>query len=180
LAISCAATQQPQRPKKPGVASPNVRIAIEKLVPDAVFEIPGAPDWIAIDEQVWVSNAPKNSVARLDPKTNQVQAMIAVGKEPGSGLAAGFGSLWVPNCGDSTLSRVDLSSGQVTATIPMTIADSEGGIAVGAGVLDHDRRPQHAARIDPSNKIVAEIRHQDRSTSLARRTCSSRAPRKVS
>ncbi|HTF89732.1 MAG TPA: hypothetical protein VK843_15060 [Planctomycetota bacterium] len=158
--LSCVSAQAPERPKKPGVTTPHVRIAIEKLVPDAVFEIPGNPDWIAIDEDVWVSNAPKDSVARLDPKTNLVQAMIAVGKEPGCGLAAGFGSLWVPNCGDSTMSRVDLKSGQVTATFPMKFADSEGGIATGAGSvwLVTDERST-LVRLDPSNnKVVAEIR----------------------
>ncbi len=157
---SCVSAQAPARPKKPGVASPNVRIPIEKLVPDAVFEVPGAPDWICVDEDVWISNAPKNSVARLDTKANMVAATIAVGKEPGNGLVAGFGSLWVPNCGDSTLSRVDLKSGEVTATIPMTFADSEGGIATGAGSvwLMTDVRST-LARIDPANnKIVAEIR----------------------
>src|SRR6202008_4160406 len=130
LALACAASpQQPERPKKPGVSAPEVGVPIEKLVPDAVFEIGGNPDWLAIDEHAWVSNAPKDTVARMDPKTNQVAAVIPVGKEPGNGLAASFGSLWVPNCGDSTMSRIDLASGKVTATFPMTFADSEGGVA---------------------------------------------------
>ncbi len=160
FSLSCAAVQDAQPPKKPGVSSPDVRIPIEKLKPDAVFEVGGNPDWLAVDEHVWVSNAPRNSVMRLDPKANTVAATIAVGKEPGSGLAAGFGSLWVPNCGDSTLSRIDLKTGLVSATFPMTFADSEGGIATGAGsvwVLTDTRST--LARIDPaSNKIVAEIR----------------------
>jgi len=160
LSLSCAAVQEAQPPKRPGVSSPDVRIPIEKLKPDAVFEVGGAPDWLAVDEQVWVSNAPKNNVGRLDPKTNTVAALIDVGKEPGSGLAAGFGSLWVPNCGDSTLSRIDLATGKVSATFPMTFADSEGGIATGAGsvwVLTDTRST--LARIDPSNnKIVAQVR----------------------
>lgn len=160
LGLSCIAAQSPARPKKPGVTTPNVRIPIEKLVPDAVFEVGGNPDWLAVDEHVWVSNAPLDTVGRLDPKTNTVAAKIAVGKEPGCGLAAGFGSLWVPNCGDGTLSRIDLKSGEVTATFPMKTADSEGGIATGAGSvwLITDERST-LARIDPSNnKVVAEIR----------------------
>lgn len=160
MSLACVSAQEPARPKKPGVTSANVRIPIEKLTPDAVFEIGGTPDWLAIDEHAWVSNSPRNSVSRMDPKTNTVVATIAVGKEPGSGLAAGFGSLWVPNCGDSTLSRIDLVSGVVTATIPMTIANSEGGIATGAGsvwVLTDLRST--LARLDPAtNKVVAEIR----------------------
>src|SRR5205085_1031440 len=96
------------RPPKPGVAA-HVKIPIERLKPDAIFEYPGSPDWIAVDESVWVSNKPKGSIARLDTKTNTVAAIIPVGKDPCSGLAVGFGSLWVPNCGDSTIARVDLT-----------------------------------------------------------------------
>src|SRR5688500_12952069 len=100
LLLGSWALQAPQRPPKPGVKTPGVRIPIERLKPDAVFPVPGTPDWLAIDEAVWVSNKPKDSVSRLDPKTNTVTATIAVGKAPCSGVAAGFGSLWVPNCGD--------------------------------------------------------------------------------
>ncbi len=158
--LSCIAAQSPARPKKPGVTTPTVRIPIEKLVPDAVFEVGGNPDWLAIDEHAWVSNAPNGTVSRFDPKANVVAATIAVGKEPGCGLAAGFGSLWVPNCGDGTVSRIDLKSGAVTATFAMKTADSEGGIATGAGSvwLITDERST-LARIDPANnKVVAEIR----------------------
>ena len=52
--------------KRPGVKDESLRIPIAKLQPDHVFEIPGVPDWLAIDEHVWVSNSPKNMVARLD------------------------------------------------------------------------------------------------------------------
>ncbi len=151
--------QNPGRPKKTGVSTPGVKIPITKLTPDAVFDVPGVPDWLAIDEQVWVSNAPKNSVSRLDPKTNKVLATISVGKEPGSGLATGFGSLWVPNCGDGTISRVDLEKGEVTATFRCPVADSEGGLATGAGsVWAVKDSGDKLVRIDPAkNEIAAEI-----------------------
>ena len=48
----------PQKPKRPGVSTPGVKIPITKLKPDAVFSLPGVPDWLAIDEHVWVSNSP--------------------------------------------------------------------------------------------------------------------------
>ena len=152
-------TPKPTRTPRPGVKTPDVRIAMTALKPEAVFEVPGAPDWIAIDESVWVSNLPKNTVARLDPKTNKVLAMISVGSKPCSGLATGFGSLWVPLCGDQALARVDLKEGKVTATIPIGIGDSEGGLASGAGSiwLITDKKGT-LARIDPAtNKVVAEI-----------------------
>jgi YVTN family beta-propeller protein len=147
-----------QRPKRPGVSTPGVRIPIAKLKPEAIYEFPGAPDWMAVDKDVWVSNSPKNAVARLDPKS-ATAVTFNVGKHPCSGLAAGFGSLWVPNCGDATITRLSLKDGTTEATFPMTIADSEGGVAVGAGsfwMLTDTKGT--LARIDPAtNKTVAEI-----------------------
>jgi virginiamycin B lyase len=152
-------TPRPAKPKRPGVTSPGVRIPITKLKPEAVYDVPGAPDWMAVDKEVWVSNSPKGTVARLDPKSNAVMATITVGKHPCSGLAAGFGSVWVPNCGDSTITRLALEDGKAQATFPMTIADSEGAIAIGAGsfwILTDTKGT--LARVDPAtNKTVAEI-----------------------
>ncbi len=153
------AKPRPTPTPRPGVKTPGVRIPITALKPEAVYEVPGAPDWLAIDESVWVSNYPKNTVARLDPKTSQVLATIPVGSKPCSGLAVGFGSLWVPLCGDQALARVDLKEGKVTATIPIGIAGSEGGLAVAAGSiwLMTDKKGT-LARLDPAtNKVVAEI-----------------------
>jgi len=161
LGLAAAGNPQsnPRRPPRPGVKAAGVKIPIERLKPDAVFAYAGAPDWIAIDESVWVSNRPKDSVARLDAKTNTVGAVIPVGKGPCSGLAAGFGSLWVPNCGDKTMARVDLKTGTVTATFNTTIASGEGSIATGAGSvwLMTDAKGT-LARIDPdTNTVVAEV-----------------------
>lgn len=158
LLMGSMAGQPPPAPK-PGVKTAGVKIPIERLKPDAVFPIPGSPDWIAVDEEVWISNKPKDSVARLNPTANTVAATIQVGKRPCSGLAAAFGSLWVPNCGDQTLSRVDLKTGTIAATIPMTIGNSEGSIVAGGGsvwiVTDSKGT---LARIDPAtNTVVAEV-----------------------
>ena len=153
----------PQRPKRPGVSTPGVKIPITSLKPDAVFSVPGVPDWLAIDEQVWVSNSPKNTVHRLDPKTNTVTATIEVGVHPCSGLAAAFGSLWVPNCGDKgagrNLARVSLKDLKIEATLPFEVPDSEGGLAAGAeSVWVMTDKNGTLARIDPAtNKAVAVI-----------------------
>lgn len=147
------------RPKRPGVAEASLRLPIERLKPDQVFEIPGVPDWLAIDEHVWVSNYPKHSVTRIDPAANKIVETIAVGKNPCSGLAAAFGSLWVPNCGDPSVSRVDLKTGKVTGSLPLTIGHSEGGLAAGANsVWMMTDAKGTLARIDPANdQVIAEI-----------------------
>src|SRR5207245_6310471 len=72
--LGSALLQTPPPPPRPGVKAPGVRIPIERLTPEAVFPVPGMPDWIAVDEDVWISNAPKDTVARLDPRTNTVAA----------------------------------------------------------------------------------------------------------
>ena len=158
LLLGSALVQTP-RPPKPGVKTPGVKIPIERLQPDAVFPYPGSPDWLAIDEDVWVSNKPKDSVARLNPRTNTVAATIPVGKGPCSGLAIGFGSLWVPNCGDQTISRVDLKTGAITATIRSSIGNSEGSIVAGASSIWMLTDAKGTlARFDPAtNTLVAEI-----------------------
>jgi YVTN family beta-propeller protein len=150
---------QPDRPPKPGVKTPGVKIPIERLKPDAVFPFPGAPDWIVVDEAVWVSNKPKDQVARFDPKTNTVAATVTPGQKPCSGLAAGFGSLWVPNCGDQSVARIDLATNAVSATIKTSIGNTEGSIATGAeSVWMMTDANGTLARFDPAtNKIVAEI-----------------------
>jgi virginiamycin B lyase len=157
------AAQEP-RPKRPGVSTPGVKIPIERLKPDAVFSLPGVPDWLAIDESVWVSNSPKHTVHRLDVKANTVIGTFEVGKHPCSGLTAAFGSLWVPLCGEKDgsgkgLARVSLKDGKLEATLPFEVPQSEGGIASGAGsVWVITDAKGTLTRIDPAtNKAVAEI-----------------------
>lgn len=154
------ATQRPVRPPKPGVKTPGVQIPFANLKPDYEFPVPGAPDWIAIGESIWISNSPKNSVTRIDPKTNKIADTITGLNRPCSGLAIGFGSLWVPNCGDQTLARVDLKTARITATIPTGVANSEGGLAVTAdSVWLLTDAKSTLARLDPQkNTIVAEVR----------------------
>src|SRR6185295_6785184 len=74
--------QAAPRPPKPGVKTPGVKIPIEKLKPDAIYAVPGSPDWLAVDpvnKFTWVSNEPKDTVSRLDPASNAV-ATVTTGK----------------------------------------------------------------------------------------------------
>jgi YVTN family beta-propeller protein len=159
-----------QRPPKPGVATPGVRREISAITPIAVFPVEGSPDWQALTaDAVWITSAAKNTVSRLDVKTNKVAATIAVGKNPCSGLAAGFGSIWVPNCGDKTLSRIDIHTNQITATLPIPPAESEGGIAASEDAvwLVTDAKGV-LSRIDPAtNQVAAEIEVPAKSAGVA-------------
>ncbi len=151
-----AASVIAQAPSKTGVKTPGVQIPLAKLIPEAKFSLPGSPDWIAVGDDVWVSNSPRNNVSRIDPRTNQVAQIITGLNKPCSGLAIGFGSLWVPNCGTQTLARIDLKTGEISKTIPTGVADSEGGITVGAGsVWMLTDKKSTLARIDPTTNAVS-------------------------
>ena len=155
-----APKQRPQRTPRPGVSTPGVKREMSTITPTAVFPVEGVPDWQTVsDDAVWVSNGPKNTLHRLDVKTNKVVATIEVGNRPCSGLAAGFGSIWVPNCGDKSLSRVDIATNKVVATIPVGPANSEGGLDVSSdAVWMLTDIKGTLSRIDPkTNAVTAEI-----------------------
>lgn len=151
--------QRPQRIPKPGVKE--VQMPMDGVKPDAVFSVPGVPDWtIASPDAVWVSNKPKNSVTRMSAKTNEVVATIEVGDKPCSGIAYGFGSIWAPNCGSKTVSRIDVATNKVIATIPVGPANSEGGITCSRDAvwMPTGEKGDKVARIDPkTNTVVAEV-----------------------
>jgi virginiamycin B lyase len=159
---------RPPRVPRPGVSTPGVKREMTTITPAAVVSIPGTPDWqVMTEDAVWVSNGPKNTVHRIDVKTNE-QVAIEVGKRPCSGLAAGFGSVWVPLCGDRpnvengakpALVRLDAKTNRLIATIPIGVANSEGGIVASPDAvwMCSDIKGT-LARIDPAtNKVVAEI-----------------------
>lgn len=160
LSGQSSGAQGRKRPPRPGVKTPGVQRDISTITPEAVFPVAGVPDWqVVTQDAVWVSNGPKNTLHRLDPKTNTVVAAIEVGKRPCSGLAAGFGSIWVPNCVDKTLSRADLKTNTAVATIPAGPAHSEGGLAASEDSIWMLTDPKGVlSRIDPrTNSVAAQI-----------------------
>lgn len=163
-----AKKERQKRPPKPGIPTPGVRREMSSITPLAVFPVEGSPDWqVMTEDAVWVTSSPKDSVARLDPKTNTVAAVITVGKRPCSGLAAGFGSVWVPICGDTrsdphvppSVSRLDIKTNKVMASIPVGPVQGEGGIASSPdGVWLVTDAKGVLSKIDPAtNAVVAEV-----------------------
>jgi virginiamycin B lyase len=157
---SDAKKQRAKRAPKPGVSTPGVRREMAALMPIATFPVEGNPDWqVTTADAEWVTSGRKNIVARMDPKTNMVAAVITVGMRPCAGLAAGFDSVWVPNCGDKTVSRVDTKTNAVVATVPVGPAASEGGIAASPeGVWLATDAKGIVSKIDPkTNMVSAEV-----------------------
>ena len=98
---------------------------------------------------------PPNSLAAIEPKTNDVVAAVPVGIRPASVLFA-HGSLWVANLDDNTVLRIDPTTKRfiktiATGTAPGGLAGTRDAVwAIGAdGVV---------LRIDPEvNEVVKRI-----------------------
>lgn len=117
---------------------------------------------------VWVAATYGGSLARIDPATNSITAMVPVGSYP-LAVAAGYGSVWVRNEDSSSISRVDPASDQVVETIDGLFSPGEAhmddSLAVGpdglytAGVQLYrvdPRRDGVTATIDVTGSAVAE------------------------
>ncbi|HWA35319.1 MAG TPA: hypothetical protein VG737_14360 [Cyclobacteriaceae bacterium] len=121
--------------------------------------VDGYPDWIELTKgSAWIANDALNAMQCFDAKTNAMKQSINVNK-PCAAFTIGFGSLWVMSCGEHALLRFDLTTGESLASIPMTLADSEGSIVAASGavwVLSDEKGV--LSRVDPkTNAVVAKI-----------------------
>ena len=102
----------------------------------AIIEVDRTPAGIAVGEgAVWVSQVNGDSLARIDPSSNEVVAVIPVGDGP-EGVTVGGGFVWVVNQGDGTLSRIDPASDTVTDTVRLAEAPRQGEIEEALGFPD--------------------------------------------
>ncbi len=102
---------------RPGVNSPGVSRSMADIKKDAVFTIPGSPDWSVVTaDSLWVTTGRDSHIIQLVAATNTVGKVLAV-KDPCSGVANAFGSLWSPSCGDHVVTRFDPADGKIIAQI---------------------------------------------------------------
>jgi YVTN family beta-propeller protein len=96
-----------------------------------------------------------NSVAVIDPDSNEVVAAIPVGARPGT-IAVGEGSVWVANLEDETVSRVNPRARIVERTISVDAFPSD--VAVGAGAVWVLNAPfNRVTRVDPGSNGTRTI-----------------------
>jgi YVTN family beta-propeller protein len=93
-----------------------------------------------------------NSVAVIDPSSNELVSSIPVGRAPSS-VAAGSDGVWVGNSADDTVMKIDPASRTDTATIPVpgspaALVAEPGGVWVVTGAQSIGSRLD-LARIDP-------------------------------
>src|SRR5262249_31408925 len=107
-----------------------------------------------------IANASKNTLERIDLKSNKLVDPISALNKPCANPQSGFGSVWVLNCGDGTLARVDTKSGKVSKTISTGADNVRAGLAVSPdSIWAFTDEKTTLSRIDPAeNKIVAQLR----------------------
>jgi YVTN family beta-propeller protein len=93
-----------------------------------------------------------NSIAVIDPKTNEVTSDVPVGSRPVA-VVVGEGAVWAANADDGTVSRIDPKTHNVVKTIGIggdvsDLADGFGSIWVAGG------NDSTLIRIDPGENAV--------------------------
>jgi len=143
---------------KLGVKTPGIQIPFANLKAEAEFNTPATPDWVFFSDSAFAPG--KDSIERIDPKTNKKADSITGVPKACGGMVSAFESLWVPACGSSSLVRIDAKKYQVTKSIATGLSSVHGVIAATADsiwLLTDDKTT--LARIDPDqNKVVAEVR----------------------
>jgi len=137
---------------RPGVNTPGISRSMADIKKDAVFTIPGSPDWSVVTaDSLWVTTGRDSHIVQLVAATNTLGKVLPV-KDPCSGVATAFGSLWSPSCGDHVLTRFDPTDGKILAQIPADPANPEGG-SIWLVI-----KPSTLVRIDPTkNAVIASI-----------------------
>ena len=168
IAIAAFASEKPPQKRtapavpKVGIKTPGIQLAFSRIKAEAEFQTPDKP------EGVFITSGPtgsafiptKNSIDRIELKTNKKADPITALDQPCGGMASAFGSLWAPVCGPHSLARFDQKTFKVTATIATGTSTARGTIAASADsvwMLTDDKIT--LSRIDPDqNAVVGELR----------------------
>jgi virginiamycin B lyase len=102
---------------------------------------------------VWITGTANDELYRIDPRTNQIAATIALGARPLALAAGDEGAVWIFNEGDGTVQRIDGKSGDLVATIATGVV-GKGAIDVGGGFVWASTHAAPIIQIDPRTNSV--------------------------
>ncbi len=97
-----------------------------------------------------------NSLVKIDPRTNEVVAVVPVGRFPGK-VVSGDGLVWVVNIADETLTRVASGSGRADLVAGLRLTQPAGLTADGGrGVQVGSFETSEIVRVDPESLEMLE------------------------
>ena len=144
------------------LAANNIRRPAPELPPGgtlvATLVRPSAHDVVAGFGSIWISSGPGATVARIDPTTDAVTAVITL-PDPATVLAVGADSIWVTSAPGNRVTRIDPATDRVVGSL----SSGERG-ALGITVFDgyvwvanHNGDPTGSvAKIDPVKMQVVD------------------------
>jgi virginiamycin B lyase len=118
---------RPAPPASPTpVPAPAVPIPLSRVKPDATIAVATGFSMTVTPDGVWVTDRAKQTITRIDPKTNVPAATIGLDGPPCGAALAAFKTLWVAICGRETIARVSLppASTAMPSTTPATAPSS--------------------------------------------------------
>ena len=131
------------------VATPAARFLVEK------FDVANPQGFAVGFGSVWVVGHRDGTISRIDPKTNEVSAVI-----PGIGYQAqdvvvGDGSVWVPASGANYVARIDPATNKIVSKLHVGAVSD---VDFGFGSLWAATKDMQLFRIDPTTeRVVARI-----------------------
>lgn len=101
-----------------------------------------------------LTSVPPNSIAIIDPETNELERYVPVGSGP-IAVAVGARAVWVVNADDGTLTRIDPETREVTRTIGAGTPATDVVVAFGSAWVANGTEGT-ISRIDLESNAVAE------------------------
>jgi YVTN family beta-propeller protein len=96
------------------------------------ISLPAQPTSLALDDEtLWITAKAHDTLIRLDTRTGQIVATVAIAQP--EFLAVGEGAVWVTSAGSNAIVRIDPDTNQISATILVDAAPLS--LAVGAGAV---------------------------------------------
>jgi virginiamycin B lyase len=147
---------------KAGIKTPGIQIPFSSLKAEAEFATPANPSWIAFSDSIWLPDAPKSSLDRIDPKSkkNDFLNPVAGVTQPCGGVISAFKHLWTLDCSSHTLVKLDAKAGKTAGTSAFGSDSVQGALAATSDslwILTDSRTT--ISRVDPEqNTVVAETR----------------------
>jgi streptogramin lyase len=152
-----------QDPADTPAGPPAMRIAFDRVKPEATFEIMAVTSIGQTSGAVWAVGRAPAAVTRIDPDANAAGPGTPLPSAPCGNGAAGFGALWIPLCDGPALARLDEKTSEVTTTplAGLTSAAGSGSISVATGIGSVWLLAADSGillRVDPDSRLpVADI-----------------------